>query len=233
MGAQTTLARRDPDGWLQAAVVRLQEWGLMLASDQALPSLPSLVVERHVAGSWWADPEANLIYQSARRLAGHPDVVYVVLVSAKLTYLHKRLAPALLAVALNDADWKFAGLPPPARAIWERLKQEPLLYADEPGLPAADVRQNGRLMRDLEARLLCAGGNVHTLRGSHAKFAIRWDAWMSGRKLAKPRISAETGTKRLDECLDRLNLEFGGHGKMPWWRAARGRSRRGLIGGNR
>jgi hypothetical protein len=79
MSAQT-LAGRDPDAWLEAVVVRLQHWGLMLASDQALPSLPSLVVERDVHGSWWGDPEANLIYESARRFADHPDVFPVVLV---------------------------------------------------------------------------------------------------------------------------------------------------------
>jgi hypothetical protein len=231
MGAQTTLARRDPDGWLQAAVARLHRWGLILASDQALPSLPSLVVERDVRGSWWADPEAKLIYESARRFAHQPDVIHVVLVSTKLTYLHRRLVPALLAVALDDTDWKFEGLSPLARAIWERLKQEPRLYADEPGLPAADVRQNGRLMRELEARLLCAGGNVHTLRGSHAKFAVRWDEWMSERKLAKPQMSAHMGMKRLDDCLDRLNLEFGGHGKLPWWRTTRSRRSGSLTGG--
>lgn len=193
----------------------------MLSSDQALPSLPSLVVERDVRGSWWADPEASLIYESARRLAAHPDVIQVVLVSAKLTYLHKRLAPALQAVALDQAEWKFEGISPHARAIWERLQQEPRLYADEPGLPTTDARQNGRLMRELEARLLCAGGNVHTPRGSHAKYAVRWDQWMAERKLLKPRMSAQTGMKRLDECLDRLNVEFGGHGKMPWWRGRR------------
>jgi hypothetical protein len=218
MGAQT-LARRDPEAWLEAAVARLQHWGLMLASDKALPSFPRLVVERNVSGSWWGDPEANLIYESARRFADHPDVIHVVLVSGKLTYLHKRLAPALVAVALDDADWKFAGLSRPARAIWERLNQEPRLYADEPGLPTTDVKQNGHWMRELEGRLLCAGGNVHTPRGSHAKYAVRWEDWISERRLAKPQISPQTGMRRLDECLDRLNLEFGGHGKMPWWRA--------------
>ena len=220
MSAQT-FARRDPDAWLEASVTQLKHWGLMLAADRALPSLPPLVVERDVRGSWWADPEANLIYESARRLAAHPDVIQVVLVSAKLTYLHKRLAPALQAVALDQADWKFEGISPHARAIWERLQQEPRLYADEPGLPTTDARQNGRLMRELEARLLCAGGNVHTPRGSHAKYAVRWDEWMAERKLSKPRMSAQTGMKRLDECLDRLNIEFGGHGRMPWWRGRR------------
>jgi hypothetical protein len=126
-------------------------------------------------------------------------------------------------VALDDADWKFEGLSVRARAIWERLKQEPRLHAAEPELPTTDVRQNGRLMRELEARLLCAGGNVHTLRGSHVKYAVTWDDWMSERKLAKPRMSAQTGIKRLDKCLDGLNVEFGGHGKMPWWRATRAR----------
>lgn len=208
----------DPDAWLELALARLMRWGLILDSDPELPSWPSLVVERPVRGSWWADPMVHLIHDAGSRLIEHEDVMHVVLVSGKRTCVHRRLWPAFLAVALSMDSWKLNGLDQPARAIWERVGRNSRVYADETDLPSTSVRENGRLMRELEGRLLCAGGDVHTPRGSHAKFVISWEAWMAERNLSTPEGSAEAGRQELDECLDRLNLEFAGHGKLPWWR---------------
>jgi hypothetical protein len=215
------LARRDPDAWLEAALESLEAWGLMLDSDPHLPSWPSLVVDSPIRGSWWAHPEAHLIHSAGGRLFAHPDVLHVVLVSGKLTCIHRRLHDAFLAVAVADDEWKIADLSAESRRMLEALRAAGRLFADDPGLSASDVRRNGRLMRGLERRLLCAGGDVHTSRGSHAKFVMTWDQWLVERNRHTPRIAAATGRRRLDDCLKRLNQEFGGHGTMPWWGRAR------------
>lgn len=217
----TLLARADPESWLRQTMAWLEEWGLLLDSDPALPSWPSLVVDRPLRGSWWSDPDVQLIYDMGGRLVAHPDVLHVVLVSGKLTCVHRRLGAELLAVALADDDWKFHGLHGVSSLIHERLKTEPRLFADDPGLAGGDVKANGRAIRNLEGRMLCAGGSSHTTRGSHAKFAVRWEEWMAEHGLARPAMSSEEGMHQLDECLDRLNRDFGGHGKLPWWRATR------------
>ncbi|HET7419236.1 MAG TPA: hypothetical protein VFL27_02525 [Candidatus Dormibacteraeota bacterium] len=211
------LARRDPDAWLESVLDRLDKWGLMLDSDPMLPSWPALAVDSPIDGSWWSHPEAHLIHSAGGRLFAHPDVLHVVLVSGKRTCVHRRLHESFIAVAVAGDDWKLAGLPPESRRMLESLRAAGRLFADDAGLPSPDVRRNGRLMRELERRLLCAGGDVHTARGAHAKFVMTWDEWLKERKLRAPRLSAATGRRRLDECLRRLNGLFGGHGTLPWW----------------
>ena len=199
----------------------VERWGLVLDSDPRLPSWPSLVVERAIRGSWWADPEVHLIHDVGTRIVQHPDVLHTVLVSAKLTCVHRRLWPAFHAVALASEAWKLEGLAPSARRILDLIPAGQPLHADDEGLPSSSAKENGRLMRQLEARLLCAGGDVHTPRGAHVKFVIGWNAWIRERGMSVPEISALEGRRQLDECLDRLNGEFSGHSTLPWWRSTR------------
>jgi hypothetical protein len=219
--ATDLLARRDPERWLGDAIARLEDWGLVLDSDPALPSLPSLVLERPVRGSWWADPDVHLIHRLSSRFIEHPDVLHVVLVSGKRTCVHRRLWPEFLAVALAAEAWKLEGLNANGRAMWARLQRDGRLTADEPDLPSTSVKANGAAMRELESRLLCAGGDIHTARGSHVKCLTLWREWQAERTLPPPGPSAETGRRVLDERLNRLNREFGGRGVLPWWRANR------------
>ena len=219
--ATDLLARRDPDHWLEWAIGRLDDWGFVLDSDPRLPSWPSLVVERPVRGSWWADPEVHLIHRAGSSLIAHRDVLHVVLISGKLTCVHRRMWPSFLAVALAAEDWKFDGLTAIEQAMWTRLQGDARVTADEPGLPSTSIKANGAAMRELERRLLCAGGNLHTARGFHAKYATTWAAWRAKMTLPEPSVSAEDGRLEMDECLDRLNREFDGRGVLPWWRAFR------------
>src|SRR5258708_9120002 len=133
--AARLLARRDPGQWLVSALEHLDEWGLVLDSDPKLPSVPSLVVERTVRGSWWADPEVHLIHRLGSRFTGHEDVLHVVLVSGKLTCLHKRLWPAFLAVALGNELWKVDCLSTAVRAMLVRLRTTQHLTPPVPALP--------------------------------------------------------------------------------------------------
>src|SRR5260370_13737633 len=121
-------------------MARLDDWGLVLDSDLKLPSLPSLVLERPVRGSWWADPDVHLIHRVGSRFIEHRDVLHVVLVSGKKTCVHRRLWPAFLAVALAAAAWKVKGLTANGRAIWARTQRDGRLTADEPDLPSTSVK---------------------------------------------------------------------------------------------
>jgi hypothetical protein len=215
--APTLLAQRDPDAWMTRAIGHLAEYGFVLDSDPRLPSWPAMVVDEPIKGSWWSHPKAHLIFQIGARFIDHPDVLHVVLVSGKGTCVHRRLAPALLAVALSDETWKFAGLESDHEALLRHVSKVTRLFADEEGMPALDARRNGRLMRELERRLLYAGGSVHTARGSHAKYVTTWEVWMAEHRLRKPRIGAATGRQRLDQTLESLNQRFGGRGTLPWW----------------
>src|SRR5258708_39748337 len=147
--AARLLARRDPGQWLVSALEHLDEWGLVLDSDPKLPSVPSLVVERTVRGSWWADPEVHLIHRLGSRFTGHEDVLHVVLVSGKLTCLHKRLWPAFLAVALGNEQWKVDGLNTAGKAMLARLRRQRHLtpnWRDRPS-PTVKAKRTTRCCR--------------------------------------------------------------------------------------
>jgi hypothetical protein len=86
------MARADFDGALAA----ICEHGVLLETDRAFPSLVALVAGGPVKGTWWAHPLANEIYMLGQRLMDHRDVLFIRLVSGKMTYVHRRLwRPAL------------------------------------------------------------------------------------------------------------------------------------------
>jgi len=64
-----------------------------------LPSLVDAIAGEAVAGTWWSHPKARLIFALTRSVRAAPDVLVCRLVGGKITYVHKRLWPALLAAA--------------------------------------------------------------------------------------------------------------------------------------
>lgn len=74
--------------------------GVVLASGKGpAPNLAEYIAGAPIRGSWWGHPEGHAIYAAGQMLAGRDDVVVLRLVKGKLTYVHKRLWPALAAVA--------------------------------------------------------------------------------------------------------------------------------------
>ena len=85
---------------------QLERTGLLLLSDSAIPSLVQLVVGQPVRGSWWGHPQGHAIYALSARLGDHEDVLIVKLVGGKVTFVHRKLWPALLAVARSGEPWQ-------------------------------------------------------------------------------------------------------------------------------
>src|ERR1700694_6027012 len=88
----------------------LERDGVLLLSDSLLPSLTSLVVGAPVGGSWWGHPRGNEIYHLLNELAEHPHVLMLKLISAKVTFVHQRLWPAVVGVGQSRAAWQLDGL---------------------------------------------------------------------------------------------------------------------------
>src|SRR5881296_968583 len=98
--------------------------GLLLLSDARLPSIAGLVAKAPVRGSWWGHPAGQAIFRVSEALADHPDVVVNRLVSGKVTYVHRRLWPALLSVARARAPWQTRRLSGPARLLLKRVTRQ-------------------------------------------------------------------------------------------------------------
>src|SRR5260370_28066644 len=71
----------------------------------AVPSLAEASAGAPIRGSWWAHPKANDIFLCSRAIRKSADVLVCRLVGGKVTYVHRRLWPALVRLAGRfDAD---------------------------------------------------------------------------------------------------------------------------------
>jgi hypothetical protein len=69
------------------------------AGTGSVASLAETVTGGPIRGSWWAHPEGRRIFALTRAIRDCPDVLVCWLVDGKITYVHRRLWPALVRVA--------------------------------------------------------------------------------------------------------------------------------------
>jgi len=187
----------------------LEAHGLLLESDPWLPTVASLVAGGPVKGSWWGHPEGRAIFAVSRSLAIHPDAVSTRLVSGKITWVHRRLWPALLGAARSRESWQTRGLDRNARAILKRVTQAGTLRSDRD-------RLDSKSCLTLERRLLVHGGTLHTERGAHARVLESWDRWALRSGITGRRVSAARARDALDRALGAIRERYGGKGVLPW-----------------
>lgn len=80
------------------AFVRTHGVALESASGP-VPSLAEAIVGGPIHGSWWGHARSHEIFALTRAVRDCPDVLVCRLVGGKITYVHRRLWPALVCVA--------------------------------------------------------------------------------------------------------------------------------------
>jgi hypothetical protein len=144
---------------------QLEEHGLLLLTDAKLPSVVSLAVGAPIKGSWWAHPRGKEIYALLVKFTAHEDVLCVKLVDGKVTFLHRRLWPAFLAIARAKEPWQTEKLSKSARELFARVEE------------CGEHEAKGATAKELEIRLLVHSGQVHTESGAHALVLTSWKRW--------------------------------------------------------
>ena len=186
----------------------LERHDLLLMTDARLPCLVALIAGGPVRGSWWGHPKGKRIFAAGLELEDHRDVAAVKLVSGKATFVHRRLWPALLAVATAREPWQIRGLPAAARRLLDRV-------AAAGRLRAAALRGGRESARALEERLLVHARSVHTESGAHELELESWSQWSAARGVT-PSGDGRLGRTRLEDALRRIEAATGGSGKLPW-----------------
>src|SRR4026208_215350 len=80
------------------AFVRAQR--IVLESARGpVPSLAEAIAGEPIRGRWWAHPKGNDIFRLSRAIRASPEVLVCRLVSGKVTYVHRRVWSALVALA--------------------------------------------------------------------------------------------------------------------------------------
>jgi len=137
----------------------LHKRGLLLMQDKRIANVVALIAGGPLTSSWWSHPRAHEMFRTLEKLTDHRDVLASRLIGGKVTFIHRRLWPAFLAVATSDAEWQTRGL------------------AKEP------------TKRELQERLLFAGEEVHTDSGKHEVRLRPWKQWAKERDVKIPRVT--------------------------------------------
>src|SRR5262249_22122437 len=91
--------RRSPDKAMTArqALAFVKKHGVVLESARGpVPSLAEAVAGRPIRGGWWAHPKGQEIFALTRAIRDSGAALVCRLVDGKITYVHRRLWPALV-----------------------------------------------------------------------------------------------------------------------------------------
>ena len=97
-----TLGRRKNDVTMTSrqALAFVRKHGVVLeAAHGPVPSLAEVIAGEPVRGSWWSHPKGNEIFAVTRAVRDSDDVLVCRLIKGKITFVDRRLWPALVRAA--------------------------------------------------------------------------------------------------------------------------------------
>src|SRR5260221_330388 len=82
------------------AIAFVRQHGVVLASAQgAVPRLTEAIAGEPIKGSWWAHPKSHQIFAILQQLDDSPDILVCRFLGGRVTYIHRRLWPAIVKLA--------------------------------------------------------------------------------------------------------------------------------------
>jgi len=85
---------------ISEAIQFVETHGLVLESARGgVPSLAEWIAGEPILGSWWGHPKSDDIWAVTRALRRSSEILVCRLIDGKITYVHRRLWPALVRLA--------------------------------------------------------------------------------------------------------------------------------------
>jgi len=82
------------------ALAFIRKHGVVLESARGpVPSLAEVIAGEPVRGSWWSHPKSHEIFAVTRAVRDSDDVLVCRLINGRITFVHRRLWPALVRAA--------------------------------------------------------------------------------------------------------------------------------------
>jgi hypothetical protein len=89
-----------PEMTPKQAIAFVRKHGVVLESGRGpVPSLAEKVAQGPIKGSWWSHPKSREIYALTRTVRDNDDILVCRVVGGKITFVHRRLWPALIRLA--------------------------------------------------------------------------------------------------------------------------------------
>jgi hypothetical protein len=84
------------------ALALVEKRGIVLESARGpVPSLAETIAGEPIGGSWWGHPKGDSIFACSRAIRNSKDVLTCRLIDGKVTYVQRRLWPALVRLSDN------------------------------------------------------------------------------------------------------------------------------------
>jgi hypothetical protein len=137
----------------EEALAFVERHGVVLqAARGSVPSLAEAIAGGRIRGSWWGHPQAREIFRVAQAICESPDILVCKFVEGKITYIHRRLWPALVKLASHFGKEGLA-------RVWDEHTRTGAHRSRQIAFPAwvpgAVIKQAERLSRtEAEAILL-------------------------------------------------------------------------------
>ena len=133
------------------AIAFVRANGLVLESGRgAVPSLAETVAGEPIGASWWSHPRAHTIFQCSRAVRKSADVLVCRLAGGKVTYVHRRLWPALVRLAHRFDAKRLAAV----QEVHTRSGKHEVRTTAYPEWVPADVQRAAEELPEDEAALL-------------------------------------------------------------------------------
>jgi len=112
-----------------------------------VPNLAEAVAGKSIRGSWWGHPKGHEIFALTRVIRGSHDVLVCRAVSGKITYVHRRLWPALVRLASRLGPERLASL----HEVHTLRGRHELHEIPYPRWVPVETREAGRRLSEAEA----------------------------------------------------------------------------------
>ena len=91
------------------ALAFVERHGIVLqAARGPVPNLAEAIAGGPIRGSWWSHPKGKEIFRAAEAICESPNVLVCKLIGGKITYVHRRLWPALVKLASRFREEQLA-----------------------------------------------------------------------------------------------------------------------------
>ena len=133
----------------RGALVFVRRHGVVLEGARGpVPTLAEAVVGAPIRGSWWGHAKGHEIFWLTRAVRDSGDVLVCRLVAGKVTYVHRRLWPAVVRLAGSFARDDLAEL----HEVHTPRGRHELRLLPFPRWVPADVKRRARRLSEAEAR---------------------------------------------------------------------------------
>jgi hypothetical protein len=172
----------------EEAVAFVKRHGVVLqAARGPVPSLAEAIAGGPIRGSWWGHPKGRIIFQAVQAVCENPEVLVCKLIDDKVTYVHRRVWPALVKLAPRFRKAQLA-------KVWDEHTESGAHASRQIAFPEwvpSEVMKEAEALSALLVRQppkkQRLGREKAADRGAAAAFAMRRRRVSSARKGRKPR----------------------------------------------